>query len=99
MRAMMLMQAGAGGGVGLLLVVAAGPAFRIGIPLLGAFGLLALGALVGFVTGVAGIFAVIAALRGAQSLPPVVLGGIACGLVAAGLPAQRLWSARQAPAM
>src|SRR4051812_9313702 len=97
MRAMTLMQAATGGGVALVLVVAAGPAFRIGVPLLGAFGLLAVGAMLGAVAGAGGLILMAAAWRGGHSIPAAAIGGIACGLLACGLPAQRMWSARHAP--
>jgi uncharacterized protein (DUF1499 family) len=97
MRAMTMMQAAIGGVVALVLVVAAGPAFRLGVPLLGAFGLLAAGAMLGTVAAGAGVILIAAAWRGGHSIPPAALGGIACGLLACALPAQRLWSARHAP--
>src|SRR4051812_18584358 len=99
MRHMTAMQAAGGGVVALLLVVAAGPVFRIGVPLLGAFGLLAIGAVFGAISGILGLLLVTAAWRHGQSVPPAVLGGIACGLLAFGLPTQRIWSARHAPAI
>jgi uncharacterized protein (DUF1499 family) len=98
MRAMTAIQAATGGVVALLLVIAAGPVFRTGVvPLLAAFGLLAIGAITGAVTGIAGLMSIVAAWRQGQSLPPAAIGGVACGLLAFGLPVQRLWSARQMP--
>ncbi len=97
MRSMTAMQTATGGAAALLLVVAAGPLFRIGVPLLGAFGLLAIGAVLGAIAGLVGLLLVTTAWRHGQSAPPAVLGGIACGLLACGLPAQRIWSARHAP--
>lgn len=98
MRAMTAMQAATGGAVALLLVVAAGPVFRTGfVPLLAAFGLLAIGAVIGAITGIIGIGALAALWGRTHTLPPAVVGGVLCGVLAFALPVQRIWSARKAP--
>jgi hypothetical protein len=89
----------AGGILGLLLVIGAGPAYRGGAPLLVAFGSLGLGALLGAIGAVAGIGAVLVGLRRGQPLSATAVTGLILGLVAFGVPFQRVWSARALPSI
>jgi hypothetical protein len=85
--------------LGLLLVIGAGPVYRNGAPLLVAFASLGLGALLGAIGAVAGIGAVLAGLRRGQPLAFTAVTGLIFGLVAFGVPFQRVWSARTLPSI
>jgi hypothetical protein len=88
-----------GGIAGLVLVAAAGPLYRSGTPLLVAFGSMGLGAVVGAMAVLAGVAALLLALRRGQPLSAPTIVGIIFGLVAFGVPFQRVWSARGLPAI
>lgn len=87
----------AGGALGIVLVVTAGPLYRWGAPLLTAFGTLALGALVGGVAVAAGLVAIGTALAKGRRPSIPVAAGILLGLLASGIPLQQVRAARGLP--
>lgn len=89
----------AGGILGLALVVAAGPLYRAGAPLLVAFGGLGLGALLGAIAALAGLAALIGGWRRGQAVSIPVAAGLVVGLLAFAVPFQRVWAARGLPAI
>jgi len=89
----------AGGLLGILLVVGAGPAFRSGAPLLVGFGVLGVGVLLGLLGAIAGIAALVVGFRRGLPLSPATVTGVILGLIAFGVPFQRVWSARSLPAI
>lgn len=88
-----------GGIAGLVLVAAAGPIYRSGTPLLVAFASMGLGAVLGAAAVLAGVAALLLAWRRGHPLSAPTVVGIIFGLVAFGVPFQRVWSARGLPAI
>ncbi len=100
MRAMLATLPLTLGAIGLVLLVAAGPAFRTGsVPLLAAFGTLALGALLGAVATAFGIGATVLAARQGQAIPLAAVAGLLLGVIAWGIPARVILAARGKPAI
>jgi hypothetical protein len=89
----------AAGIAGLVLVIGAGPAYKAGAPLPLAFGGLALGGLLGAIAAVAGLAGVLLGLKRGQPLAITLVAGLVFGVLAFGIPFQRIWSARGLPAI
>ena len=85
--------------LGAALVLASGPAYRAGVPLLLAYASLAVGAALGLAALLAGAFAIITARLRARPTSLIATAGVLVGLVAFGIPFVQVWSTRGAPAI
>ena len=100
MRAMLATLPLTLGAIGLVMLVAAGPAYRTGsVPLLAAFGASALGVLLGVAATALGTAGAVLAARQGQAVPMAAVAGLLLGAIAWGVPARIILAARGTPAI